>query len=414
MSEIAQRPPSPRIRVLFPFAGGPLLGGSHISAMSLATALDPEQFDVKVLIHLEPGAVGAHAKDLGLTFEILKDVPLMSAVRPRRPGHAGPFSYVVNTLPALRTALRRIGPDIVHTNEGVMHANWALPSKLSGCRHVWHHRQDPRAKGTNLLAPLLADQIVSVSHFAKPARPIQSIDQKFSVIRSPFEFPAQRPDHTENHRALCTELNLPPDAVLLGYFGSLVPRKRPDHFIDAVAAIRAALPGRSVHGLLFGDIKPEAAQLFEDCKRKVAALGVEQNIHFMGFRKPIAPAMAGVDVKMVTALNEPFGRTLIEAMYLGTPVVATDHGGNPEAIRDGDTGFLVDPHAADSFVKPVLALLGDPELRARIGENAHKDAAENYSRAHHVAQISQLYRRCFTDKRDPTDRGPDDAVQQVA
>ena len=55
-----------RIRVLFPFVGGPVLGGSHISALSLAAALDPNRFEARVLVHFEPGAIGLKARELGL------------------------------------------------------------------------------------------------------------------------------------------------------------------------------------------------------------------------------------------------------------------------------------------------------------------------------------------------------------
>ena len=103
--------------------------------------------------------------------------------------------------------------------------------------------------------------------------------------------------------------------------------------------------------------------------------------------------MAGVDVKLVTALDEPFGRTLIEAMHLGTPVVATRHGGNVEAIDDGQNGFLVDPDDPAAFTAPVLRLLADPALRDRITGAARQGLEPLYGRATHLAAISAIYDR---------------------
>ena len=86
---------------------------------------------------------------------------------------------------------------------------------------------------------------------------------------------------------------------------------------------------------------------------------------------------------MVTARGEPFGRTLIEAMHLGTPVIATRHGGNPEAIEDGRNGFLVDPDdpddplldrlSADEFdlVAVGRALIVDPDWAVKVREGRH-------------------------------------------
>lgn len=382
-----------RIRVLFPFVGGPVLGGSHISALSLAASLDPDRFEPRVLVHFEPGAIGKRARDLGLDFEVLEDTPLMSSPGLPLPGRVGPLGYLTRTLPALRRTLKQIDPDIVHTNEGRMHANWIVPSKLSGCRHLWHHRQDPAARGANTLAPLLADHIVSVSHYAMPSRPIRSIGDRASVIRSPFDFPAVRPDRAAAHATLCDELGLPRDAVLLGYFGSIIKRKRPDGFVRAVDAVRRALPDREVHGLLFGDAVAATRGLDETCKTLADSLGLADNFHFMGFRSPVFEAMSGVDVMLVPAVNEPFGRTLIESMYLGTPVVATRHGGNVEAIADGRTGFLVEPDVPESFVEPISNLISDPALRARIADAAQADASAKYGAERHVSEISRLYEK---------------------
>ncbi|TYC75957.1 glycosyltransferase family 4 protein [Stappia sp. BW2] len=384
-----------RIRVLYPFVGGPVLGGSHISALSLAASLDPSRFEARVLVHFEPGAIGKRARDLGLDYEVLEDTPLMSSPGLPLPGRVGALGYMTRTLPALRRTLKQIDPDIVHTNEGRMHANWIVPSKLSGCRHLWHHRQDPAARGANTLAPLLADHIVSVSHYAMPSRPIRSLGERSSVIRSPFDFPAVRPDRTAAHAALCEELGVPGDAVLLGYFGSIIKRKRPDGFVRAVDAVRRALPDRQVHGLLFGDAVDATQGLDETCRELVSSLGLADNFHFMGFRSPVFEAMSGVDVMLVPAVNEPFGRTLIESMYLGTPVVATRHGGNIEAIADGLTGFLVEPDVPESFVDPVSNLISDPALQTRIADAAQADAAAKYGAERHVSEISRLYEQLF-------------------
>lgn len=380
------------IRILFPFEGQEAFGGSHVSALSLASALDRAEFDPRIIIHFEAGAVGELAHELGLEFEVMKDPRLMGSPRVKAEGQIGPGRYLLQTVPALRSFLKNDGIDIVHTNEGRMHANWIVPSKLAGCRHIWHHRQDPTAIGANSLAPILADRIVCVSHFAKPSRPIRSIDHKTSVIHSPFEFPETIPDPAGSHRNLCDELDLPHDSSLLGYFGSLAERKRADHFIRSIGALRHAMPEKNIHGLIFGKAVQVSPGFDTLCEDLVKELDLTGQVHFMGFRSPIEEAIAGVDITLVPALNEPFGRTLIEAMYLGTPVVATDHGGNPEAIEDGVNGFLVEPDNPESFVPPVKALLQEPDLRERILKNAQEDAAANYTREIHVRKMSDLYR----------------------
>lgn len=324
---------------------------------------------------------------------MIEDLDLLRSPGNPRAGDVGLARYAARTLPRMLAILRRIGPDIVHSNEGRIHTSWALPTRLSGRRHIWHHRQDPRAFGVNKLAPLLSDEIVSVSHFSRPERPLRSIDRKFSVVRSPFDLSADIPDKRAAREAILAELSLPHDAVLLGWFGTLTPRKKPIRFIEAVAEIQRALPGRPVHGLMFGGTLGAHSTLESECLAAAAARGMADLIHVMGFRSPIAPYMAGVDVKLVTALHEPFGRTLIESMHLGTPVVATRHGGNVEAIEDGVTGFLVEPEDPAAFVAPVLALLQDHARRDAIVAAARRDVLSKYGREIHVREISAIYDR---------------------
>lgn len=385
-------PVSP-IRILFPFAGDTGIGGSHVSALDLVAALDRGRYEPHILLHRQAGKVGDYAHALSLDFEVIADLDLLRSPGNPRAGDVGPWRYASHSLPRMMGLLRQINPDIVHTNEGRIHTSWAFPTRLSGRKHVWHHRQDPRAFGVNKLAPLLSHEIVSVSHFSRPVAPVRSIDRKFSVVRSPFDLPAEVPKKRASRQAILEELSLPGKAVLLGWFGTLTERKKPIRFIEAVAEIQRHLPERPVHGLMFGGTLGPHSTLSRDCASAAAERGMEDVIHMMGFRSPIDRYMAGIDVKLVTALNEPFGRTLVEAMHIGTPVVATRHGGNVEAIKDGVTGFLVEPENPTAFVAPVLKLLQDPACHDAITAAARRNLASEYRRDIHVHRICAIYDR---------------------
>lgn len=379
------------VKVLFPFAGDTVVGGSHISAINLAAALDRSRFEPRVLLHFRAGVVGDFVRSRGLPYDVLPDVPLLGARGVGGVQRTGPIGYVLRSLPALIRTLRASGAAIVHTQDGRMHVNWSPATKLAGRRHVWHHRQDPGAFGVNRIAPLLADHIISVSHFSRPSRPLRSIDARFDVVRSPFDTTGALLDRAACHAELCAEIGAARDAVLLGYFGLLNHRKRPVHFVEAVASVQQALPGRDVHGLIFGVVEAGAGALDLACTARAAELGMPERLHLMGFRAPVERCMAGVDASLVTALGEPFGRTLIEAMCLGTPVVATRHGGNPEAIEDGVTGFLVDPDDPAAFAPPVQRLLADPALTARVTEVARQRAIRDFGTELHVRRIMDIY-----------------------
>ena len=80
-------------------------------------------------------------------------------------------------------------------------------------------------------------------------------------------------------------------------------------------------------------------------------------------------------------------------MLLGTPVIATNHGGNPEAIRDGENGRLVAPENPEAFVEPIHRLMADPCEWKRISDTARAEALVNYGTAAHIDGITRIYEK---------------------
>jgi glycosyltransferase involved in cell wall biosynthesis len=119
----------------------------------------------------------------------------------------------------------------------------------------------------------------------------------------------------------------------------------------------------------------------------------------MGFRYPPETWMAACDVLLVTAVDEPFGRTLIEAMLVGTPVIAAASGGNPEAIEDGRTGCLVPADDIAGFAARAHELLTDRGRWAAISRTAREDAVRRFGLACHAQAIMAIYDRMLS--RDP-------------
>lgn len=392
-----------RIRVLFPYADGDVIGGSHTSSLTLAAQLDRSVFSPLVLLHGTQGALGRHVEELGLRTLRLEFPPVLAGRLKRAEHHASIPKYLLRAVPSLVRLLRRERIDIVHTNDGGMHASWALPTKMAGARFIWHHRQAPDARGVNFIAPFFADRILSVSEFSRPSRPVLSVANRFEVVRSPFNLSPDPPDRDAARSALLTEIGAPPNAALIGYFGALTPRKRPDHFVRVVHELRAAMPDRPVHGVVFGSEPVAGLGVEAQCRHLIDEMELKGHLHMMGHRTPVEPFMAAVDVLAVTALDEPFGRTLIEAMHLGTPVVATRHGGNPEAIIDGQSGFLVDPFEPAAFVPALQQVLQDAQTLRRVNAAAASFARELTIDAH-VARISAIYRELAAGTRIAHDK----------
>lgn len=375
-----------KYRVCFPFAGG-LVGGSHISALKLIQSLDRAQFEPIILLHSLDGPLRDFIESAGIPFE---RAPQCHVWQPGVPTRLREIVQAPRDIWRMRAFLRDRNINIVHTNEGPMHATWALPAKLAGAHHIWHHRGSPDAAGLRLLAPLMARRVLCVSEFAAPRPGFWSASAKASVVYSPFNTSIAEIDRVKSRAALAARLRLDKDILVLAFLGQFADRKRPLVFIEAIAALKRARPHLRLIGLMFGqEFQPGIEARIA---LRIRELDLADNVRVMGFLLPIEPWLAASDVMIAPAVEEPFGRTLIEAMLVGTPVVAAASGGNIEAIRNGETGLLARVDCPEDLSTLILRLIDQPQLAASIACRAQHEAREKFGVENHVREVTATYR----------------------
>lgn len=369
-----------KITICFAFAGD-RLGGSHISLKGLLDELPESLYRILLVLEVPDGRIAEYFR----AYEQMEDPCALR--KPFKVGRSFGIGNALSTLPrAIGRAklLKDLEVDIVHTNDGRTHASWALAAKLAGARMVWHHRGDPDARGTGMVAPLLADQIVSVSDYALPTNRWGKLRQA-KVIHSPFDVEISV-DRDEMRHRLVAELGCPADAIICGYFGQYIVRKRPVAFIDAVDELRK-MSKRPVVGVMFGEAKDRS--LFESMQDRLSCQTSPPPVTLMGYREPGHHWIAACDALLVTALNEPLGRTLVEAMLVRTPVVATRSGGNAEALAE--CGILVPPDDPPAMAEAALRLLGNPQCIREVTDRARKMAERRFTKDRHIRQMEQVY-----------------------
>jgi glycosyltransferase involved in cell wall biosynthesis len=153
----------------------------------------------------------------------------------------------------------------------------------------------------------------------------------------------------------------------LGTAGRLTGQKALGDAFDAVAR----LPG--VDLLVLGD-GPERAVL----ERHAARLGLGNRVRFLGAgsRADVLTLFSAVDAVLLTSAWENLPHTLLEALAVGTPVVATAVGGIPEVVTDGGNGLLVPPRDVDAIAAAVERLAGDDALRGALAQAARASVEE--------------------------------------
>lgn len=185
-------------------------------------------------------------------------------------------------------------------------------------------------------------------------------------------------------------LGLPPKGPLVGCVARLVPVKGVRFLLDAVPAIKAAVPDARV--VFVGD-----GPLREELEQAARSRGLDGAAVFMGLRADVAALLSRFDIAVLPSLNEGQGRAAVEALAAEVPVVASRVSGLQEVVRDGATGYLVPPGDAQALARAVIHLLRDPELRRSMSARARASVAA-YDVSVMIDRIDELYQRLLASK----------------
>ncbi len=174
------------------------------------------------------------------------------------------------------------------------------------------------------------------------------------------------------------------DARVLVHASNFRPVKRVRDVVRIFARVRSAMPSVLV---MVGD-GPDRV----DAQDEARALGVDDDVSFLGKIDAVAPILAAADLFLLPSENESFGLSALEALASGVPVIATRVGGLPEVVRDGETGVLCPVGDVDMMGEAAVDILRDPRRWEAMSVAAAADARARFGRDAIVAQYEALYR----------------------
>ena len=185
------------------------------------------------------------------------------------------------------------------------------------------------------------------------------------------------------------------DTIRVGIIARIVKVKNFPLFVDVVAKVLKKTE-RKVVFFVIGDgyLKADIQKLFSD--KGISWSGNESlkegaSVIFTSWVSNIGEALSVLDIVVLTSNNEGTGLSLAESQYVGKPVVATNVGGVPDTVVEGETGFLVSPADADTFAEKLLLLIEDDKLRKEMGIAARVFARNKFSKKNEIHSLKQLY-----------------------
>lgn len=306
--------------------------------------------------------------------------------------------------------LKKIRPDIVHTHGAKPGFLGRLAAKLAGVKvvihtyhgHVFHSYFSKSvtylliwverflAGITTKLIALSESQkkeLSEIYHIAPPS--------KFEVIKLGIDCQKFETEVERKRAKFRNEYHLLEHETAVGIVGRIVPIKNHFLFLDAARAILQQHP-QGVRFFIIGD-----GVLRQDLEEKLLQEGlafthfpanpVNAPITFTSWMLNIDEVMAGLDVVVLSSLNEGTPISLMEAQATGRAVLSTWVGGVNEVVQHGETGIVVPPADLQRFTEALIYLIDHPAIREAMGERGKRYMHENYSRNRQWEAVDALY-----------------------
>jgi glycosyltransferase involved in cell wall biosynthesis len=362
-----------RVRVVELLATGSN-GGAQEHLFSLVTRIDRARYDVSV-VALSAGSAVRKLQRAGIPVLVIDDVDDAIAVG------------------ALAAHLAEVRADVLHTH--MFRADTVGTRAVMALGEIGHRRpyivstvHSSRVRSNEdqaLLAALTPnmDRLIAVSRsierkLHQEGRDVVPVDLIYNGVD------LQRYDHQEPCCTLPDEYGMEPGSQIVGVVARLEPEKGHPTLFDAWPTVLRAVPDSYL--LVVGEGSRRDA-----LEAQARELRIAHRVVFTGRRDDVPAVTAALDVAVLPSYREAQGLTILEAMALSRPVVASDVGGIPEMIQDGKTGLLVPPHDPEALAAAIIWLLTNHPLADTLGRAGHDLVPDRFCIELMVRAIEGIY-----------------------
>jgi glycosyltransferase involved in cell wall biosynthesis len=232
------------------------------------------------------------------------------------------------------------------------------------------------------------DHLIAVSHATKKEMVTAGIPQDLiTVIHNAIDTEEWSPRNAT--AGLKEDLKLGQAWPVIGYVGRIMPEKDLGTWLRAAARVAQQYSGAQF--VLVGEGRDGNTQ--EELQRLAGELKIADRVHFPGYRSQLLPVYGSFDLFAMSSRREGLPNSILEAMAVGLPVVTTDVAGTSELVLNGETGYVVPQGDVDGMAHSMLSVLADQKLRQRMGHAGRARIEREFSFAHRLQRIEQLYAR---------------------
>ena len=362
-------------------ASGDLWAGAEAQTASLLRWLaQRDELSLSVIL-LNEGRLAEKARESGIDVKVIPEAgkgflqifrEATNYLRGRGIHLLHSHRYKENLLAAL-LAWRCQIPFVVRSQHG-------LPEPFGGLRHC---KQSLVRVVDGLVARYATDRVISVSSELRGHLTRYIDPRKVVVVQNGLDIDQVRSNLS------CEEakekLGIPGDYRVIGTAGRLEPIKRLDYFLQAAKLVSGRIGDARFVIAGEGRERPRLEELAH-------TLSLEKQVLFLGHRSDIYDVLRALDVFVLCSDHEGLPMVLLEALYLGVPVVARSVGGITDVVQDGVNGVLIESGETPALAAACLDLLLDDDRKKRLATAAIASVSEKFTAQRNAAEVAGLYR----------------------
>lgn len=209
-------------------------------------------------------------------------------------------------------------------------------------------------------------------------------EEHTSVIRRGI--PIKQVKLSQSEYTLKNELKLKDSDKMVMHIGNFSPEKNHEFLLNIFSEIKKENP--EIKLVCVGD-----GVTFQSIKHQIKNQNLENSVFLLGFRKDIPELLAQADCFVLASKIEGVPGVILEAASQRVPSVATNVGGVPEVLINGETGFIINDFNKEEFKLRLISLVANPDLNKEMGNNAFKLVHKEFNPIKNARKFEELYAR---------------------
>ena len=360
---------SKKYHILFTTSFGTMMGGGQWSLYYLIKYLNKDIFQPFVLC---PGEGELSEKMRGAGAEVIYlDVGRIRYLNP----------FVIARLISI---IRKKQIELIHTDSSTETFYAGIAARMMRIPLIWHIRVSEREWFLDWLLSKLCRRLILVANAIRPRFKWLENSEKVVVVYNGVDL--EDFDNVPATSSIREEFNIPKETILLGCIGRIERRKGQEHLISAMGQINNA------RVILVGRGEGEHLKGLQGLSEK---LKVSDRVIIAGYRDDIPSLLKEIDILVFPTITEGFSRIILEAMAATKPVIATDVGGNPEAVVDATTGYIVPAGVVPALAAKINELIANVKRRKKMGRAGRERVEEFFTVQRYVEGVQNVYRNVF-------------------